>query len=56
MELLRRLFELSQRWRWLLPAVSFVAGWIGFVLVRRGEELARVVALLALCGWIWLLL
>jgi hypothetical protein len=56
MALLRRLFALSQRWPWLLPAVSFVAGWIGFVLVRRGEELARVVALLALCGWLWLLL
>jgi hypothetical protein len=56
MAVLRRLFTVAQRWPWLLPVSSFVAGWIGFVLVRRGEELARVVALLALCGWFWLLL
>lgn len=55
MSLLRRLFEIAQRWPWLLPVASFVAGWIGFVLVRRGEDLARIVALMALCGWFWLL-
>lgn len=55
MSLLRHAFALVQRRPWLLPAASFVAGWIGFVLVRRGEDLARIVALLALCGWIWLL-
>jgi hypothetical protein len=56
MRLLRSLFALAQRRPWLLPLVSFVAGWIGFVLVRRGEDLARIVALLALCGWAWLLI
>jgi hypothetical protein len=40
----------------LLPALSFAAGWLGFVLVQRGQELARIVALLALLGWFWLLL
>ena len=54
--LLRRFVALERRWPWLLPAVSFAAGWVGFVLVRRGEEVARIVALLALCGWFWLLL
>ena len=56
MSLLRRLFAIANRWPWLLPAISFAAGWVGFLLVRRGEEFARIVALLALCGWFWLLL
>ena len=56
MALLRRLFTIANRWPWLLPAASFAAGWLGFLLVRRGEELARIVALLALLGWIWLLI
>lgn len=54
--LLRRLFHLLHRLPWLLPAVSFAAGWLGFFLVHRGQELARVIALLALLGWFWLLL
>lgn len=56
MSLVRRLFTIANRWPWLLPAASFAAGWLGFLLVRRGEELARIVALLALLGWVWLLL
>jgi hypothetical protein len=54
--LLHRLLRLAQRFPWLLPASSFAAGWLGFVLVQRGQELARVIALLALLGWVWLLL
>ena len=54
--LLRRLFGLAHRFPWLLPALSFVAGWLGFVLVQRGQELARIIALLSLLGWFWLLL
>jgi hypothetical protein len=54
--LLRRLFNVAHRFPWLLPAVSFAAGWLGFLLVRRGQELARIIALLALLGWLWLLL
>jgi hypothetical protein len=53
--LLQQLIALANRRPWLLPAISFAGGWVGFVLVRRGEELARIVALLALCGWLWLL-
>ena len=53
---LRHLFALVNRLPWLLPTVSFAAGWIGFLLVRRGEDVARIVALLALAGWFWLLL
>ena len=52
---LRRLFGFAQRYPWLLPALSFAAGWLGFVLVQRGQELARIIALLALLGWFWML-
>jgi len=54
--LVERLVALGSRWPWVLPTASFAAGWAGFALVRRGENLARIVALLALCGWFWLLL
>lgn len=51
-----RLAKLASRFPWLLPLVSFIGGWIGFVLVKRGAELAQWVALLALVGWFWLLI
>ena len=54
--LLLRFVAIENRWPWLLPTISFAAGWVGFLLVRRGENLARGVALLALCGWFWLLI
>lgn len=44
-----------QRWPWLLPAMSFVVGWLGFALIQRSEDMARVVAVVALIGWPWLL-
>lgn len=47
--------KLLQRAPWLLPLASFSAGWIGFAMVQRGADLARVVALFALIGWPWLL-
>jgi hypothetical protein len=40
----------------LLPLLSFVAGWIGFIMVQRGESVARLIAFLALLGWLWLLI
>lgn len=43
------------RYPWLLPSASFAIGWLGFFLFHRGEDLARVVALIALVGWPWLL-
>lgn len=51
-----RLQAIARRLPWLLPAASFAAGWIGFVLVQRGAELARLIAMLALVGWLWLLI
>jgi hypothetical protein len=52
---LRRLVGFANRYPWLLPALSFAAGWLGFFWVQRGETLARAIALLALVGWFWLL-
>jgi hypothetical protein len=54
--IVERLASLAARYPWLLPLASFAAGWIGFVMVRRGEDLARLIALLALAGWPWLLI
>jgi hypothetical protein len=53
--LLHRLIGIANRLPGLLPLLSFAAGWLGFLLVRRGQELARIIALLALVGWFWLL-
>ena len=36
-----------ERMPWLLPALSFGWGWLSFAMVRRGEEFARLMALLA---------
>ena len=51
-----RVIAFLNRVPWLLPLLSFAAGWIGFVMVQRGESLARLIALLALLGWLWLLI
>lgn len=50
-----QLEALLDRLPWLLPLVSFAWGWLSFALVKRGEELARPMALLVLVGWPWLL-
>jgi hypothetical protein len=52
----RRVARLVSRAPWLLPLTSFAAGWIGFIMVQRGASLARLIALLALLGWPWLLI
>jgi hypothetical protein len=52
---LRRSAKWFGRFPWLLPLVSFIAGVVSFFMVRRGADFARVMALLALLGWPWLL-
>ncbi|MFT3929759.1 MAG: DUF5924 family protein [Spongiibacteraceae bacterium] len=44
-----------ERMPWLLPLLSFGWGWLSFAMVRRGEEFAHLMALLAFIGWPWLL-
>jgi hypothetical protein len=53
--LLARLLALLERYPWLLPLGSFVAGAASYFMVRRGETLARTIAIVALLGWPWLL-
>jgi hypothetical protein len=45
-----------RRFPWLIPSISFAAGWAGYVLVQRGDESARYIGLIALIGWLWLLI
>jgi len=53
---LARFESLLRRVPWLIPTISFAAGWAGFVLVQRGDDFARYIALIALIGWLWLLI
>jgi hypothetical protein len=53
---LTRIARTLERVPWLIPTISFISGVIGFVMVRRGAELARVIAVIALVGWLWLLI
>lgn len=53
---LTRIARTLERVPWLIPTISFISGAIGFVLVKRGTEVARVIAVIALAGWIWLLI
>jgi hypothetical protein len=43
------------RYFWVLPLTGFSLGWASFILVQRGEGLARGIAFLALLGWLWIL-
>jgi hypothetical protein len=52
---LATLESLLRRAPWLIPTISFAAGVAGFVLVKRGGDFARLIALIALIGWLWML-
>jgi hypothetical protein len=43
------------RYFWLLQLFGFSLGWASFALVQRGEGLASGIALMALLGWLWIL-
>lgn len=53
---LTRLARFFERMPWLIPTISFVSGVVGFVMVKRGADLARIIAIAALAGWLWLLI
>ncbi len=52
---MERALAFNQKYRWVLPLLSFAFGWISFALVQRGERLSRWIAALTLLGWIALL-
>jgi hypothetical protein len=52
---LTRVAHALERVPWLIPTISFISGVVGFVMVKRGADLARVIAVIALAGWLWLL-
>lgn len=43
-----------QRFGWILPIGGFLGGWGSFILIHRGEELARIIAAAIVAGWLWL--
>ncbi len=47
--------KLLTRYFWVLPLFSFGMGCASYILVQRGEELARAAAFIALIGWPWIL-
>lgn len=53
---LTRIAHALERVPWLIPTISFISGVIGFVMVKRGADLARIIAVIALAGWLWLLI
>jgi hypothetical protein len=53
---LARIAAFLERVPWLVPLISFASGVLGFAMVKRGADLARVIAVVALAGWLWLLI
>jgi hypothetical protein len=51
-----RISRILERAPWLVPVISFCTGVIGFVMVKRGADLARPMAVVVLAGWLWLLI
>ena len=51
---LARVAGFLERFPWLVPLISFASGILGFAMVTRGADLARIIAIVALAGWLWL--
>lgn len=52
----QRLIAFAQRYPGLIALFGFVSGVASFVLVERHEGLAKVIALVMLVSWVWLVL
>ena len=52
---IERVLAFLRIYPWLLPLLSFTAGWISYSLIQRGEHMARFIAAMVLLGWITLL-
>jgi len=53
---LARVLIIFERFPWVIPLFSFISGAIGFAMVKRGAGLAQTIAVIALAGWLWLLI
>lgn len=53
---LLRLFALVRRYPGVIAAFGFVSGLVSFFMVDRHEGFARIVAMLMLVSWVWLIL
>lgn len=53
---LQRLLELAHRHPGAIAAFGFVSGLVSFFLVDRHEGFARIIAVLMLVSWVWLML
>jgi hypothetical protein len=53
---LLRLIVLARRYPGVIAAFGFVSGVASFFLVERHEGFARVIAVMMLLGWVWLVL
>jgi hypothetical protein len=45
-----------ERYPWLFALLGFISGLASYLLVERSPELAQVLAMLMLFGWVWLML
>lgn len=52
---IRRTLKLMERYPWIIPLFGFVSGLASFFLVeRKQEQFAQLIAILMLAGWLWL--
>ncbi|HSC67247.1 MAG TPA: DUF5924 family protein [Cellvibrio sp.] len=47
---------LTERFPWAMPLFGFLSGLASFLLVERNEQIARIIAILMLASWCWLIL
>lgn len=53
---LAALIQLIRRHPNIMAMIGFIAGTLSFILVKRQEETSRIIALLMLMSWLWLVL
>jgi hypothetical protein len=55
-DVLLRLHALLQRFPWVMPLYGFASGLASFLLVKRQDDFAKVIAIVMLVTWLWLAL
>ena len=51
-----KVIALSDRFPWAMPIFGLVSGLASFFLVERKQELAKVIAIMIMASWCWLLM